>query len=132
MITLGYTTNWTDRQGKIIISLWWKIVKKTGQNGCGDTVEKGVYNSMNLALFTYGGQNPVRMFDPDGTTSLDVGDERMYANLAAADYNNTQAVGSYYWNVYVDPKASNIKTVDNRKYMRVKGSHLELRLDKNN
>jgi len=80
----------------------------------------------------HGGQNPVRMFDPDGTTSLDVGDERMYANLAAADYNNTQAVGSYYWNVYVDPKASNIKTVDNRKYMRVKGSHLELRLDKNN
>jgi hypothetical protein len=66
MITLGYTTNWTDRQGKIIISLWWKIVKKTGQNGCGGTVEKGVYNSMNLAMYSYGGQNPIKYVDPDG------------------------------------------------------------------
>lgn len=67
-----------------------------------DDVGKGQANSMNFAMYSYGGQNPVRMIDPDGTTSLDVGNERMYANQAAADYNNTQVVGSYYWNVYVD------------------------------
>jgi RHS repeat-associated protein len=40
--------------------------QNSGKNGSGDTVEKGVYNSMNLSLYSYAGQNPVILLDPNG------------------------------------------------------------------
>jgi RHS repeat-associated protein len=53
-----------------------------------EAVGKGQANSMNFALYAYGGQNPVRMIDPDGNASYGaptIGDV-MYMATAPLDY----------------------------------------------
>jgi RHS repeat-associated protein len=44
--------------------------QNSGKNGSGDAGGKGVFNIMNLALYSYAQQNPLILIDPDGKATV--------------------------------------------------------------
>ena len=61
----------------------------------------GIYNSKNLAVYSYSHNNPVVLIDPDGKMAMGVPTRIMFTDGGIIDYN-ALGVGTYFWCKYME------------------------------
>ena len=72
--------------------------------GCG-----GIYNHVNLSLYHYGGNNPVKYTDPDGLFDVEEIDGKQYITVNYGDLYDFDNAYCAYYNSYKDGTAGNPK-----------------------